>query len=180
MVLERIEAVLGPEFVADVEALSMDDLRARRGECQELEEVLSYVRRVVQARLDILLAEIERRAGGDATVDPAELVAQLPAILGERRGAASTRLASYSDPAEASAELLERVDAVVGEATLARLSELDEARVRWLAGALSELERSFSDGRRDLHAHLDIFQAEIVRRYKTGVVSVEEVLRSPQ
>jgi len=180
VVLERIEAVLDPAYVDDVDALPMEELRARRGECQELEEVLSYVRRVVQARLDITLAEIERREGGSTTVDPAGLVAQLPSILGDKRGGPSTRLASYGDPAAASSELLERVDAVVGESTLARLDELDEARVRWLAGAFSELERSFSEGRRNLHSHLDILQAEIVRRYKTGAVSVEEVLRSRQ
>lgn len=180
MVLDRLEAVLDPSFVEGLDALAMEELRARRAECQALEEVLSYVRRVVQARLDILLAELERREGGAANVDPADLVAELPSILGERRGGPSNRLAAYRDPAEASAELLARVDAVVGDDTLIRIAELGEARVRWLAGALSELERSFSDGRRDLHAHLDALQAEIVRRYKTGVVDVDEVLRAPR
>lgn len=180
MVLDRIHAVLDPSFVEGLDGLEMEELRGRRAECQALEEVLSYVRRVVQARLDILLAELERREGGTASVDPADLVAELPSILGEGQRGRSTRLAAYHDPAEASAELLARVDAVAGEDTLIRIAELGEARVRWLAGALSELERSFSDGRRDLHDHLDALQAEIVRRYKTGAVDVEEVLRSPR
>ena len=179
MVLDRIEAVLEPAFVEGIDALEIDELRVRRSECQYLEEVLSYVRRVVQARLDIVLAELERREGGGGA-DPASLVDQLPAIFAERQQRGSTRLTAYHDPAAASDELLGLLDAVVGTDTLAQLSDLDDERVRWLAGALSELERSFSDGRRSLHQHLDALQAEIVRRYKTGAVSVEEVLRSPR
>jgi hypothetical protein len=178
VVLDRIAAVLEPAYVEELDTLPMEELRSRRAECQELEEVLSYVRRVVQARLDIVLAELEHRESG-TEAGLADLVARLPEILGERRGAPSTRLASYRDPAATSAELLARVDAVVGDDALARLADLDQ-RVQWLAGALAELERSFSDGRRNLHQHLDALQAEIVRRYKTGEVTVEEVLRAPR
>lgn len=183
MVLDRIAAVLEESFVEGLDELPMEELRQRRAECQELEEVLSYVRRVVQARLDIVLADLERRSSGragDTEADAADLVAKLPEILGERRGGASTRLATYGDPAATSTELVERVDAVVGEDTLARLADLDTTRVEWLAGALADVERSISDGRHSLHQHLDELQAEIVRRYKTGAVSVEEVLRAPR
>ena len=177
MVLERIENVLDPEFVDELEALPMQEVRDRRAEGNALEEILSYVRRVVQARLDIVLAEIGRRdEGADSR---AVTVEELPEILSEHGSrAARGALASYGDPAEHSAELLDEVDRVVGVDTLAQLHELPDDRIRWIAGALTQLERKFSDGRRRIHQQLDVLQAEIVRRYKTGAVNVDDVLKS--
>ncbi|MDQ1373700.1 MAG: hypothetical protein QOJ09_1038, partial [Actinomycetota bacterium] len=83
MATARIERLLDPAFVEGLRELSMDDLRAKRTECQEVEVGLSYLRRVVQGRLDIVISDLQRRAGGEPA-DLAALVDQLPEILGEQ------------------------------------------------------------------------------------------------
>src|SRR5262245_16969373 len=71
----------------DPATLELADLRARRLELQELDDVVSYVRRVAQARADLARAELARRAGGDA----AELTDDLRGVLADRLLAGSDR-----------------------------------------------------------------------------------------
>ena len=54
-----------------------------RSRCSEYELTVSYDRRMVQARMEILAAERDRRARG-GSLD--ELVADLPRILGAETG----------------------------------------------------------------------------------------------
>jgi hypothetical protein len=58
----RIDRVLGPEYLAGLEARSLDEIRDMDRECSEIETELSYVRKLAQARLDIIQAEVDRRA----------------------------------------------------------------------------------------------------------------------
>jgi hypothetical protein len=60
----RIDRILDPAYVADLGARPVDDLRSMRDECVDVETEVSYVRRRAQARLDIIAAEVERRAAG--------------------------------------------------------------------------------------------------------------------
>src|SRR5438270_12423751 len=76
----RIDKVLDPEFVAGLGQISLDDLRERRKEAEQEETDLSYMRRLLQGRLDILRAELARR-GGEQT----DLVQALPHILADDR-----------------------------------------------------------------------------------------------
>src|SRR6201989_2716480 len=78
--------------VLDLESTSIDELRAKHAECLELETEVSYVRRLTQARIDILDAEVRRRSTGGSLE---ELIDQLPQILadaGPRGNPASSRL----------------------------------------------------------------------------------------
>ena len=56
----RIDKVLDPEFLVDLSEWPLDELRSRHAECLEIETEVSYVRRMTQARIDILEAEIDR------------------------------------------------------------------------------------------------------------------------
>jgi hypothetical protein len=76
----RIDRVLDPGFTDGVDQLDLPELRARREEAEAEEADVSYLRRLLQGRLDILRAELVRRsAGGDQ--DVGGLLAGLPAIL---------------------------------------------------------------------------------------------------
>ena len=58
----------------DPQTLSLDELRAVRNELQMEDDVVSYVRRVAQARLDLVRAEAHRRDRGESHEDlPSEL-----------------------------------------------------------------------------------------------------------
>src|SRR5689334_13646889 len=51
---ERTARVLDPSYLGDVDARTTDELRVMQGECRELETEVSYVRRLTQARTDIV------------------------------------------------------------------------------------------------------------------------------
>ena len=61
---ERIQRLLDPGFATELDSRSLDDLRAMHDECNEVENALSYHRRLAQARIEILEAEHARRARG--------------------------------------------------------------------------------------------------------------------
>jgi len=58
--------------------LQLDELRALRTELQHEDDAISYVRRLAQARLDLLRAELHNRSAGDDK----NITGELPAILG--------------------------------------------------------------------------------------------------
>ena len=115
---------------------SIDELRLMHAECLELETEVSYVRRLTQARVDILEAETGRRERGESLED---LINSLPQILsdpGPRAAPATSRLPMQMAPAQES-EWAPRLAAFEGTLTdLPGLSE-DElsAAIRGFAGS---------------------------------------------
>ena len=76
----RVDKVLEPDFLAGLAEWPLERVRRSHTECLEIETEVSYVRRVAQARLDILAAELDRRARGGSVGD---LIAALPEILSD-------------------------------------------------------------------------------------------------
>lgn len=170
------DRILADDYVADLGELSMADLRARKNECGEAEGALSYLRRLVQVRLDIVLAELENRAAG-GTGELSELVDHLGEILAEG-GTRTTagRLTSLTLPDVDHGVLTADLDAIIDIDKAGALPETGEVEVRRIADALVELERSVSARRRELFERLDALQAEVVRRYKSGEANVDSLL----
>ncbi|MGH9282074.1 MAG: aerial mycelium formation protein [Acidimicrobiales bacterium] len=171
-----LDRLLADDYLAGLTELPMADLRARKAECGEAETALSYLRRLVQVRLDIVLAELQRRAQG-GTGELSEIIDQLPEILAERGTRTTTGRFPSLDLPDVNHRLLtadlDRIFDVNKASTLAETSDDD---VRALADAMVELERRVSSQRRGLHERLDALQAELVRRYKTGEASVDTLL----
>ncbi len=171
--------LLGPNYLDGITSLPMDVLRARRGDCQEVEVALSYLRRLVQGRLDIVLAELRRRADGVAPPDLDALVSELPQILSDNiRAPGNGRLPTFLAPDEVEVDqaLLDRLDSIAGPAQLSALTDVADADLRAMSDELSRLEREVSDKRRSLFERIDAIQEEIVRRYKTGEATVDRLL----
>lgn len=176
---DRLDRVLADDYVAGVADLTLDEVRARRAECQEVEVGLSYARRIVQGRLDIIHSELERRATGEAPSTTSELVDRLEKgeMLGDHeRPAGFGRLPTVMAPGEDSDEFLSEADAVAAADSLGNLHDIADDDVRALSERLGEVERSLSLRRRQVFDRIDVFQAEIVRRYKTGVADPESLL----
>ena len=57
----RIDRVLAEDYLADLPGRDTDEVRSMRREAQQEEADLSYVRRMLQGRMDILRAERARR-----------------------------------------------------------------------------------------------------------------------
>jgi hypothetical protein len=164
-----------PRDLSTVEQWPIEDVRAARAELQEVETGLSYVRRVVQGRLDIVNAELARRRDGGEPGDLRALIEELPSILGEHlRAPGVGRLPTGLGEGTVDPELEARLaDAAVAGDDLPGLT--DDALAA-LGTRLGDLEREVSDRRRDLFASIDALQAELTRRYRTGEADVESLL----
>jgi hypothetical protein len=176
---DRLDRILAPDYTARLGELDLAEVRARRTECQEVELGLSYARRLVQGRLDIIHAELERRGSGSGRSDAGDIVDRLKEgeMLGDQtRPPGFGRLPTLMAPDEASAEFSSEIDEVADADSLANLPELDDATVGHLADQLTALERSLSDRRRQVFDRIDAFQAEIVNRYKTGAADPDQLL----
>jgi hypothetical protein len=177
-----IEQLTNPDFVKDLTALPLAEIRSRRTRCQDAEELLSLQRRLVQGRLDIVQAELYRRAGGANESDVAGLVESLPNILVERgdRHLGPGRLTSLdSDSQELGVDFetfSTSLDKIVDGVRLSDLGKEDEATLRSIADQLDGMEREVSSSRHKLHGHIDRLQEEVVRRYKSGDASVDSLL----
>ena len=169
----RIDRVLAPDYLATLADLELTDVRARRMEADQEEVDLSYARRLLQGRIDILRAERDRRAGGIPAPAPgtrgdAAIVEALKRILaddnradrgmGRHLTATPSRVGGHRREAE-------RAVADVGG------SDLDGMDDVALAGAITRLvdvEQRVSRSRKQVQHVVDSLTAEIARRYQVG------------
>ncbi len=185
----EIERVIDPAFVVGLSRLPIDEVRARRRDAQSVENALSYVRRMVQGRLDIVGAELQRRRAGGDPADLSDLVYRLPDILAESRpgglgngpdspgGGNMARPPLELEPDRAVTEALEsRLDQLLDLANASSLGDLDSAGLLDLADRLAALEQQVSAHRSTLHDVIGALQVEITRRYRTGEASVDSLL----
>lgn len=168
---------MAPGYLDGLESWSLEDVRARRDEATEVETGLSYLRRIIQGRLDILLAEQRRRRDGQRGGGLTSLVEELPSILSDHVHAPGLgRLPALMGPGDLDHELEARLEAVIPASHLAKIDSLDDAEVSSACGGLVELERAVSAQRRSVFEVLDRLQDEIVRRYGTGEATVDSLL----
>lgn len=159
---------------ADLGSCSLEELRAVRDRYQEIEHGVSYVRRIVQGRLDTLSAEVERRSEGATEND---LITRLPeALATNTRGPGLPRPALALDPPAWTDELLARVDHIVAPSQLASLDQLDVDELASALAAAVSSERSLSTTRQELHRRADRVQGALVERYRGGA-SVDDLLQ---
>lgn len=177
----ELDQILDGHFLDGYETLPVDELRARRQRCQRVETALSYLRRLAQGRIDIVTAELERRASGG---DPAEidaLVAQLPAVLSARTRSDSVGpLPQYLAPGRVEGELADELAAMELDA---HLSELPEVSVKWLRDTrerLVEFEQRISGLRRSLFERIDTLGVELGRRYRDGDADIDTIFAEPR
>lgn len=165
--LDELITIEEPE---ELTSCSLVDLRALRDAYQELENGLSYARRLLQGRLDTLGVELERRRDGDGN----GLIERLPdALASHTRGPGLPRPVSSLEPPEWADRLVERLDATgIG----ADLDQVDTADLALAAGEVANAERELSDARREVHRRIDRVQDELVGRYRSGA-SVDDLLR---
>jgi hypothetical protein len=177
MATSSLDALLAPAYIEGLPSLPLDEIRSRRDQATEVEVGLSYVRRLIQGRLDIVLAEVRQRETGSPGGDIAELVRRLPEILGDRvRGPGNGRLPTLMAPAEAALTELGRLDDIVDADALGTLPQLSDTQLREMVDALAAFEHEVSAGRRAIFDVIDRLQDEMVRRYKSGEANVDTLL----
>lgn len=168
--LDELITTPAPE---DLSGCSLEQLRAIRDHYQDVENGVSYARRLVQGRLDTVAVELERRRDGGS----GDLMQRLPdALAAHSRGPGLPRPMPDLEPPAWADDLLAAADAALPPAALARLADLDDAELDAAAGTLGDVERELSAARHELHRSIDRVQDELVGRYRSGA-PVDDLLR---
>ncbi|MFC5667012.1 ABC transporter substrate-binding protein [Kitasatospora misakiensis] len=178
----RVPEGPGPGIEPELERLGLDQLRTLRRETLEQEEDLSYLRRLLHGRMDILLAELDRRPDGGAArpAGPAEpsggLLERLSAILTDAPSTVrrSARHVTLGPPRGQQSQL--EADALMGDVQLADLAAHPAADLLAALERLRAHEREVSGRRQRLLRTADGCNAEITRRYRDGEARVEDLL----
>jgi hypothetical protein len=152
--------------------MSLEELRATRARLQHEDDVVSYARRVAQARLDLVKAEQLRRARGEADVD---LSSELRVVLSNQLTGQAARPPRPTDDLYDDA-LSNELDEICATHGFARLNELLDDELSVLHDTLQAFERRVSADRRERFDRLDALSAELVRRYRDGEASVDGLL----
>jgi len=177
----ELDVVTDPSFLSDLETREMDELRAVRSRCQSLENSLSYVRRLIQGRVDIVGGELQRRREGGEAGDTSDLIGRLPDILSEGSrvtgGPGSVRPPqSLSPDPEVTEKLESMLEDIIAAEALGNVSDIDDEGLSSGLTKLNSLEDEVSESRRRLHDVIDTVQAEVTRRYTTGEATVDGLL----
>jgi hypothetical protein len=170
----RIDRILDEDFLGGLQDRAMSELRAMRADAKEEEALLSYERRMLHGRLDLLRFELERRAGGAE----GSLVDNLSKALGGERRASRGSFPGDDPDLEAFGEPSRRISKMLADDTLALLPTLSDDEVRERITESEEAERELSETRSRVLSVLDALNEEVGRRYAAGEADPDEVLRA--
>lgn len=160
----RLDIVLDPTYVADLDTAGFEELRDRRALLDEVEVELSYQRRLIHARLDLLDFELRRRAGDESR----SLIEALPEILtGDDATGGGKGRSTRGDFAPPIPEQTGRreVDRALDDTFLAELPTTSDEQLAEIRSLLVETEQNVSDSRRRVHDVHDRVVAAISERY---------------
>ena len=170
---DTVDALLQPSFLDGVQDLPMAEVRALRHQAEQAEVNLSYTRRLLQGRLDIVRRELQRRAEHDGR----SLVDLLPEILSEKGRGPAHGLGRHQTVQPTSPEQFETwVNSLAPGVDLSDVPSLPDDQLENAARALGEGERNLSERRRGVQQVMDAVAGELARRYREGLADVAQLL----
>ncbi|MDX1467818.1 MAG: hypothetical protein R3258_00605 [Acidimicrobiia bacterium] len=160
----RIDIVLQPEYREGLSDLDLDELRQRRTTAADVEAQVSYYRRMIHGRMDLLNFELRRRDGQEERT----LLEALPEILASGMILGNEPNLKHIEvmppiPSKTGRRL---IDKIMDEGVLIRLPDMPAVEINEALDRLREVETELSNQRRELHAVIDTLQDEIVGRYR--------------
>lgn len=161
----RLDVVLEPEYLEGLAELSLDELRGRRDTAEDVEAQISYYRRLLHGRMDLLDFEQRRRRGEETR----SIREALPEILakGMILGSEPTLKHIETMPPLPSVTGRRLIDKIMDDGVLANLPDLADEEIVEAIVRLREVETELSGQRRQLHQVIDALQDEIVTRYRS-------------
>jgi hypothetical protein len=161
----RIDRVLQPEWTENLGELDLAELRSRRDTTEDVESQVSYYRRLLHGRMDLLDFELSRR-GGD---EERSLLEALPDILAKGMilgNEPTLRHIEVMPPLpESTGKRL--IDKIMDDGVLAQLPDLSDEEIADALEKLRDFESQLSAQRKQLFLVIDKIQDEIVERYRT-------------
>ena len=168
-----VDELLQPGFLDAAMRSPMAEVRRLRRQAEQEEVNLSYTRRLLQGRLDIVRRELQRRAEDDGR----SLVDLLPEILSERGRGPAHGLGRHQTVQPSAPEEYEAwVNSLTPGADLSAIGDLSDAKLEKAARALAAAESGLSERRRGVQQVMDALAAELGRRYRDGEADVAALL----
>ena len=150
------------EWVSDIGSMSDAELKGLIGELASDEQDISYGRRILHGKIDLLRAELVNRLrarhdAGQESITDAD-VAKLTDLItaAESEAAPGGPLADATDGGVADVQM----------DSFPYLGALSDAELKDLIRKLTDEEREISYQRRILHGKIDILRAELVNRMR--------------
>ena len=169
----RIDRVLAEDYLSGLAEAPIAEVRELRKEAEQEEVDLSYIRRMVQGRLDVIRAELNRREGNGS----GSLVDDLAGILADEPRGPARGLGRHVTVEPSRADSHRRyVEALVADVDLSDVASRTADQLAHAMHTLSEEEQSLSAKRRQVQQVMDACSAEITRRYRDGEAQVETLL----
>ncbi len=139
-----------------------------------METELSYYRRLLHGRMDLLAFELRRRRGEDDRT----LLQALPEILAGQEGRVGGTGRQLPVAMPDLPEVGKRqVDRALGDDFLTRLPDVDDGELESIQKLLTDTEREVSAQRGRVFDVCEQIQAELTRRYREGLADPDELLR---
>jgi hypothetical protein len=168
-----VDELLRPGFLENATQAPMAEVRRLRRQAEQEEVNLSYTRRLLQGRLDIVRRELQRRAEDDGR----SLVDLLPEILSEKGRGPAHGLGRHQTVQPSAPEEYETwVNSLAPGVDLSAITDLTDAKLEKGARALAEAEKGLSERRRGVQQVMDGLAAELGRRYRDGEADVAALL----
>lgn len=161
----RIDIVLEPQYLEGLAELDVDEVRRRRDTATDVEAQISYYRRLLHGRMDLLDFEQRRRRGEDGRT----ILEALPDILAKGMVLGTEPALKHIEtmPPLPSVTGRRLIDKIMDDGVLANLPELTDEEVSEAIERLREVETQLSGQRRQLHQVIDTLQDEMVSRYRS-------------
>lgn len=162
----RLDRVLDPEYTADLDSRSLNEIRDLRHLAVEVENELSYYRRLLYGRMDLLRFELRRRSGEESR----DLIDSLVDILTdpERSDVPDTRGSGHivTDLPPLPEVGKRDIDQVMGDGVLTRLDDADESELQSSLEAFERMVEHINSQRRTAQAVIDSLTDVISARFR--------------
>ena len=169
----RIDRVLAEDYLAGLQEAPLADVRALRAEAEQEEADLSYVRRLVQGRIDIVKAELARRTGGGE----GSLVESLASVLADHNRGPAHGLGRHVTVEPTRVDAHQRyVESLVADVDLTDTTARTDEELQTALEVFEGEEKTVSGKRRKVQEVMDALSAEITRRYRDGEADVAALL----
>lgn len=160
----RVDQVLAEGFTDALDRLDDREVRRRRDLARAELEYLSFLRRLLQGRRDILRDELDRRRSGG---EPQSVVERVVSVLSEgSRGPSRGDAPMVSLPDEELALARRRVERLLSDAHLSDLASLSNEDLEGAVSRIDGEERGVSETRSRVIRSLDLLQDEVKRRLR--------------
>ncbi|MGL4172924.1 MAG: aerial mycelium formation protein [Actinomycetota bacterium] len=179
-----LDRILTLDFLKNLTTMELTDLRARRQEAEQEEVDLSYARRLLQGRMDLIRAEQATRSGvgapGLSLAEPRsdeELARDLASVLADENPRKDHGLGRHLtiDPSRVG-EHRRVAEQAVDDVRASDPAALTDDELTAAIDHLMDLEKSISSNRHRVQDVMDQLSAEVARRYRDGQARVDDVL----